>query len=181
MNPTHRPAGKASLEANNQASQEPASQGQEAQSLWAELVSPIGYILAVSYPVLALSTGTRAVYQLFFKDGATDVLPAAMSAVAAVCYLLATIGFVYRRRWSWWLSVSTLGFESAMTLLVGTWSLIDPAFFGHTVWRYFGADYGFFPFFQPLLGLLWLFWPETRRQYGFEIAARAMDHAESHS
>jgi hypothetical protein len=37
--------------------------------LWANVVSPVGYILAVSYPVLALSTGVRAIYQLFFRRG----------------------------------------------------------------------------------------------------------------
>lgn len=131
-----------------------------------DLVSAFGYILAVSYPVLALSTGTRAVYQLFFKDGVTDYLPAIMSGVAALCYLIATIGFAYRRRWSWWLSLSVLGFETAMTLIVGVWSYVDPDLFGRTVWRHFGEDYGYFPFFQPLIGLVWLLWPTTREMYG---------------
>lgn len=131
-----------------------------------DLVSAFGYILAVSYPVLALSTGTRAVYQLFFKEGVTDYLPAIMSGVAALCYLIATIGFAYRRRWSWWLSLSVLGFETAMTLIVGVWSYVDPDLFGRTVWRHFGEDYGYFPFFQPLIGLVWLLWPTTREMYG---------------
>ncbi len=130
-----------------------------------ELVSAFGYILAVSYPVLALSTGTRAVYQLFFKPDVTDPLPAIMSGIAALCYLIAGIGFAYRRRWSWWLSVVVLGFETSMTLVVGTWSTVDPDFFGRTVWRHFGQDYGFFPLFQPLIGLTWLFWPGTRASY----------------
>ncbi|MEZ4581436.1 MAG: hypothetical protein R3A10_07305 [Caldilineaceae bacterium] len=136
------------------------------ESFMGSLVSSFGYILAVSYPVLALSTGTRAVYQLFFKEGVTDYLPAIMSGVAALCYLVATIGFAYRRRWSWWLSLSVLGFETLMTLIVGTWSYIDPEMFGHTVWRHFGQDYGFFPFFQPLIGLVWLLWPATMTAYG---------------
>lgn len=137
-------------------------------SLWESVVSPAGYILAVSYPVLALSTGVRALYQLFFKAGVSDYLPPLMSGVAALCYLTATIGFAYRRRWSWWLSVAVLAFETALTLIVGAWSYVDPALIGSTVWRHFGADYGYFPLIQPILGLLWLFWPVTMRMYSMK-------------
>lgn len=133
-------------------------------------VSVIGYVLAVSYPLLALSTGVRALYQLFFKAGVADLLPPALSGLAAVFYLLATIGFAYRKRWAWQLSVGVLAIETLFTLVVGTLSFVQPNLIGHTVWRHFGQDYGFFPFFQPLLGLIWLFWPATLRAYG--IAAK---------
>jgi hypothetical protein len=139
-------------------------------ALWANLVSPFGYILAVSYPILALSTGTRALYQLFFKAGITNYIPVYLSAVAAVCYIIATIGFAYRRRWTWWLSVSALGFETLMALLIGVWSFVNPDLIGHTVWRHFGEDYGFFPLFQPLIGLVWLLWPLTMEAYGIRTA-----------
>jgi len=145
--------------------EETAANNDQQESM-SSLVSAIGYILAISYPVLAISTGTRAVYQLFFKEGVTYYLPAILSGIAALSYLLAAIGFVYRRRWSWWLSVTVLGFETMMTLVVGVLSFINPELIGSTVWRHFGADYGFFPLFQPLLGLVWLFWPETMREYG---------------
>jgi len=143
--------------------------------------SAAGYVLAVSYPVLAFSTGGRAVYQLFFKEGgllftgdSRAYLGPLLSAVACACYLLAAIGFAYRHRWAWWLSVYALGFETAMVLAVGTLTL--PAFataeaIGSTVWRLYGADYGFFPLFQPLLGLLWLFWPVTLKAYGIDLRA----------
>ena len=142
------------------------------------IASASGYVLALSYPVLALSTGVRAIYQLFFKEGglihSADtglIVGPSLSAIAATLYLLATIGFAYRRRWSWWLSVSTLGIETLLTLVVGTLSLpfLDPELIGRTVWRYYGIDYGFFPFFQPLLGLIWLFWPATLKAYGISI------------
>ena len=149
-----------------------------ADTLWANLVSPAGYILAVSYPVLALSTGVRAFYQLFVRTDITYYLPVVMSGVAALCYLTATLGFAYRRRWTWWLSVLVLGFESAMTLVVGVWSFVDPALIGRTVWRHFGEDYGYFPLFQPLLGLLWLLWPQTVRAYGL---ARRVGQSTGHS
>lgn len=138
------------------------------EGLLASLVSPAGYILAVSYPVLAISTGARAVCQLFLPYCTLDNrLASSMSAVAALCYLTATIGFAYRRKWSWWLSVLVLGLETALTLVIGIWSYFDPMLIGRTVWRHFGADYGYFPLFQPLLGLLWLFWRDTLRAYGF--------------
>lgn len=129
-------------------------------------IGAAGVILAISYPVLALSTGVRALYQLFFKADVTDYLPPALSAVAALAYLIATIGFTVRRRWAWRLSVGVLGVETLLTLLVGTLSFIYPDVIGRTVWRHFGADYGFFPLVQPLLGLAWLFHPKTLRVYG---------------
>lgn len=128
-----------------------------------------GVILAISYPVLALSTGVRAVYQLFFKAGEVDVLGAVLSGIAALCYLTATVGFVIKKRWAWRLSVGVLAFETSMTLIVGTLSFIIPDVIGGTVWRHFGADYGYFPLVQPLLGLAWLFHPETRRMYGITL------------
>ena len=128
-------------------------------------IQAAGTILAISYPVLALSTGFRSVYRLFFKEGVIDYLPPVLSAIAALCYLIATIGFTYRRRWAWRLSVGILGFETLMTLVVGTLSFIYPDVIGQTVWRHFGADYGYSPLIQPLLGLAWLFHAETLRVY----------------
>lgn len=137
----------------------------------ATLASLAGYVLAVSYPLLAFSTGGRAIYQLFFKEGVTYYFPAMMSAVAALCYLVASIGFAYRRVWTWWLSVTALSFETVMVLAVGTLSLAIPAVIGRTVWRLYGIDYALFPLFQPILGLVWLFWPVTMRAYGIRRAA----------
>lgn len=128
-------------------------------------IAAAGVILAISYPVLAISTGFRAVYQLFFKEGVTNYTAPALSAVAASLYLVATIGFAVREKWAWWISVVALGLEMALVLLVGTLSLIIPDTIGSTVWRYFGIDYAFFPLVQPLLGLLWLFHPKTRIAY----------------
>lgn len=135
------------------------------QESLSEFARVSGRILAVSYPVLALSTGVRAIFQLFFKTGVVNLLPPLLSAVAATLYLLATLGFVYRRRWAWKLSVGVLLFESLMTLAVGTLSFLYPDLIGRTVWRHFGADYAFFPLFQPLLGLAWLYRAETRAAY----------------
>ncbi len=139
-------------------------------ALWENAVSPAGYILAVSYPLLALSTGVRAIYQLFIRQDIVDYLPVALSALAALCYLTATLGFAYRRPWTWRLSVGVLAFETLMTLAVGVWSIADPAAVGSTVWRHFGEDYGYFPLVQPIIGLVWLLWPMTVRAYGVRHA-----------
>lgn len=129
------------------------------------VIRAIGQILAVSYPLLALSAGARAVYQLFFKPGVTDYFPPTLSAVAAAIYLVATVAFVIRKPWAWWVSVGALSFEMVGVLLVGTLSLLMPEVIGRTVWHDFGIDYGFLPLVQPLLGLVWLFWPENRKQF----------------
>lgn len=150
----------------------PAASSQQ----WDTILSPIGYILAVSYPVLALSTGVRALYQLFIRDDVVNYLPVFLSAAAALCYLVATIGFARRRRWTWWLSVGVLGLETVLTIVVGIWSLVDPPTIGSTVWRHFGEDYGYFPLFQPLLGLAWLLWPQTLRAY--DIRTQQVEHGE---
>lgn len=143
----------------------PTPSEDEPRTLAADVASIAGYVLAVSYPILALSTGVRAIYQLAFKPDVASYVGPWLSLLAAGCYLVASFGFAYRRPWTWYLSFSVLTFETAMTLLVGTLSYVYPETIGGTAWRHFGADYGFFPLFQPLLGLLWLAWPVTLRAY----------------
>lgn len=133
---------------------------------YSALMSAAGYVLAISYPVLALSTGVRALYQLFFKADVANYVAPALSLVAALVYLLAAIGFAYRRTWTWWLSLGALAFETLFVLLIGTLSFTHPDLIGHTVWTHFGQDYGWFPLIQPILGLAWLLWPATMRLYG---------------
>ena len=124
-----------------------------------------GFVLGISYPVLAISTFFRAAYQLFVKEGVVNYVGPALTAVACTCYMLATIGFFVRQRWAWWLSVTVLSFETFMTITVGILSILYPELIGSTVWRNFGIDYGFFPLVQPLLGLAWLMHPATRAAY----------------
>lgn len=125
-----------------------------------------GVILAISYPVLAISTGFRALYQLFFKEGVTNYLAPALTAVAALLYLIATVGFAVQEKWAWRISVIALSLEMILVLVVGTLSIFYPEVIGRTVWRYYGIDYAFFPLIQPFLGLLWLFHPKTMAAYG---------------
>ena len=125
-----------------------------------------GTVLAISYPVLAISTFFRGAYQLFAKEGVTNTVGPTLTLVASLCYMLAAVGFAVRRKWAWYLSVSVLGFETLMTLIVGVLSILYPDMIGSTVWRYFGIDYGFFPLVQPLIGLVWLLHPDTLVAYG---------------
>ena len=138
---------------------------QEPQDLKTRAISLIGYVLGISYPLLALSTGARGLYQLFLRDDLTKLGPA-LSVLTAVLYLVAAIGF-FKRTARWWhISVYALGIETVLTLIVGTLSFIIPDVIGSTAWRHFGQDYGFFPLFQPLLGLIYLLWRPTRVAFG---------------
>lgn len=144
----------------------PASTSPPKEETLSNFANVAGAILGISYPVLALSTGARAFYQLLFKEGVTNYLAPSLTAVAALLYLIAAIGFMRRQKWAWRLSVGALGLETVLSLIVGILSFIIPDVIGDTAWRHFGADYAFFPLVQPILGLIWLLHPETRRAYG---------------
>lgn len=147
-----------------------AAEANQPQSLQERLLSPIGYILGISYPLLALSTAARGSYQLCCRDDLTKLGPA-LSLLTAALYLVAAIGF-FKRTPRWWpISVGALAIEAALALIVGALSFIIPDVIGSTAWRHFGADYGFFPLFQPLLGLAWLLWGPTRAAFGVAGAA----------
>lgn len=152
------------------------------------LIRAAGAILALSYPVLALSTGVRAVYQIVEGDPSNAPW---LTLLGALFYTIATIGFAkqprpepknrqpkppsqfFLARWwralspanAWRISLGVLGLETAFTLVVGTLSLTTPELIGRNVWHTYGRDYGYFPLIQPLLGLAWLIHPETLRNY----------------
>ncbi len=132
---------------------------------WLVLVNVVGYILAISYPLLAFSAAGRSVYQLFFKPDQGFALGPWTSAVAALCYLVAAFGLSFRRRWTWFLSLSVLVLETLGTLVIGTLSLLEPLLVGSSVWRAFGLDFALFPLLQPFLGIVWLLSPTTRSLY----------------
>jgi hypothetical protein len=145
---------------------QPTSSTTEQPANLSQLMIVFGYVIAISYPLLALSTGVRAIYQLFFRPDITDKVGPALTALAALIYLIAAIGFVVRKKWAWQMSVGTLVIELIAALVIGVLSFVMVATFEHTSWRYFGLDYGFIPIIQPFLGLAWLFWPQTRKVYG---------------
>lgn len=145
---------------------DPEDENQIEEPKLSGFIRAAGVILAISYPVLAISTGFRALYQLFFKEGVTNYLAPLLTALAALLYLIATVGFAVHEKWAWRVSVVALSLEMILVLVVGSLSFVYPDVIGRTVWRYYGMDYGFFPLIQPFLGLLWLFHPKTLAAYG---------------
>ncbi|MGY1778581.1 hypothetical protein ACI8AV_22235, partial [Geodermatophilus sp. SYSU D00804] len=115
-----------------------------------------GRVLVAVYAVFALAAGARAGVQLATRF---DEAPVAylLSALAAVVYLVATVGLARGGRAGRRTAVVACSVELAGVLVVGVLSLVDPAAFpDETVWSAFGRGYGFVPLVLPVLGLLWL-------------------------
>jgi len=139
----------------------PASQAAPAR----RRIAGAGMVLVIVYAILAFAATGRSVFQILrhFQDAP---IAYAVSAVAAVVYIVATLALFLRKdRLAW----ATIGFELFGVLLVGTLSLFLPDVFGRpfggegTVWSWYGAGYVFIPLALPVLGLLWLR-RTTRRQ-----------------
>lgn len=118
-----------------------------------------GRLLVAVYAVFALSATGRSVTQLATKADEAPV-PYALSAFAAVVYLVATWALATDRRR---VALVAVGIEMAGILLVGATSLLVPEEFpDQTVWSDFGIGYGFVPLVLPFVGLWWL-WRTHRR------------------
>lgn len=117
----------------------------------------IGRVLVVVYGIMALAATGRSFVQIVreFDDAP---LAYALSALAAVVYILATLALVFSARPAWYrVAWIAIGFELVGVLVVGTLSLVDPALFQHpTVWSVYGYGYLFIPLVLPFLGLWWL-------------------------
>lgn len=115
-----------------------------------------GRVLIAVYGIFALSATARAAVQIVGRFSEAPV-PYALSGLAGLVYILATIGLAGRgpgaRRLAW----GAVGFELAGVLVVGLLSVFDTGDFpDDTVWSYFGRGYGFIPLVLPLVGLWWL-------------------------
>jgi len=122
----------------------------------AETAQGPGRVLVAVYAVFALAAGARAGVQLATQF---DEAPLAylLSALAAVVYVLATVGLARGGRGGRRTALVACGVELAGVLVVGTLSLLDrEAFPDSTVWSGYGSGYGFIPLVLPVLGLLWL-------------------------
>lgn len=148
------------------------------KSTFGNFIAAAGVILAISYPVLAISTGFRALFQLFEREAVNAPV---LTLIGALLYTVATVGFVKQPRpdglpgrffkripvkQGWRISVGALIIETIFTVVVGVLSYTHPELIGRNVWQFFGKDYGYFPLIQPLLGVAWLFHPYTLRSYG---------------
>ena len=115
-----------------------------------------GRVLVALYALFALAAGARAGVQLAtqFHEAPLAYL---LSAVAAVVYLVATVGLVRGGRGGRRTAAVACSVELLGVLTVGTFSLADRAAFPDaTVWSVYGKGYGFVPLVLPVLGLLWL-------------------------
>ncbi|GAA1987269.1 hypothetical protein GCM10009817_31010 [Terrabacter lapilli] len=115
-----------------------------------------GRVLVAVYGLLALAATGRSILQITeYFDRAP--VPFLLSAVAALIYLVATYGLARGDRTSVRLATIALTIELAGVLVVGTWSVVDPAAFPEkTVWSHFGAGYGYVPLVLPIVGLWWI-------------------------
>ena len=123
--------------------------------------SGLGRVLVAVYAVFALAATARSGVQLATKASEAP-LAYALSAVAALVYVAATLGLAEigpaPRRLAW----AAVGFELCGVLIVGTLTVLDPELFPDaTVWSSYGQGYGYLPLVLPFAGLWWL--ARTRR------------------
>lgn len=122
--------------------------------------SGVGRVLVVVYAVLAMAATGRSVVQILTRFDEAP-LAYALSAVAAVVYLIATAALIAKGRVAHIIAAVAIGFEFAGVVVVGAISVLQPELFpADTVWSAFGRGYIFIPLVLPVAGIAWL---ETQR------------------
>ena len=121
-----------------------------------------GRVLVFVYGIFALSASARSGVQLATKASQAPV-PYALSAIAAVIYIVATYALATDHRR---LALAAVGTELVGVLAVGTASVVAPGDFpDQTVWSDYGSGYGYVPLVLPLVGLWWLWRTRLRRPH----------------
>ncbi len=116
----------------------------------------IGRVLVAVYGVLALAAVGRSFVQIASKFDEAP-LAYALSALAAVVYVVATVALIRSGRGWYRVAWLTIAFEFAGVIVVGGLSIVEPSLFPHdTVWSRFGHGYLFIPLVLPVLGMWWL-------------------------
>ncbi|WP_230766393.1 hypothetical protein [Agromyces mediolanus] len=119
-------------------------------------MSGIGRVLVAVYGVLALAALGRSFVQIVQKFDEAP-LAYALSALAAVVYVIATVALVRSGRGWYRVAWATIVFEFTGVIVVGTLSIVLPGLFPHdTVWSWYGRGYLFIPLVLPVLGMWWL-------------------------
>ena len=124
-------------------------------------IAGVGAVLVAVYAIMALAATGRSFVQIA-RNFSEAPLAYALSALAAVVYILATLALVFSGSRAWYITAwVAIGFELAGVITVGSLSLVFPSLFPHdTVWSLYGRGYLFVPLVLPFLGLWWL---ATRR------------------
>ena len=127
------------------------------RSVASSRASGVRTLLVSVYVILTLAALGRSGYQIATKFDDAPVAYA-LSAVAAIVYLIATIAIIRAHTASGArLATIALVFEAVGVVGVGLLSVIDPALFpADTVWSQFGQGYLFIPLVLPFVGLWWL-------------------------
>ena len=119
-------------------------------------MSGIGRVLVAVYAVLALAATGRSFVQIVQRYDEAPVAYA-LSALAAVVYIVATIALTRPGRAWYRVAWATIVFEFTGVLVVGALSILDPELFpDDTVWSFFGRGYLFIRLVLPVLGMWWL-------------------------
>jgi cytochrome bd-type quinol oxidase subunit 2 len=127
-----------------------------------------GRVLILVYGIFAVAATARAGVQLITKADEAP-LAYALSAVAGLVYVLATVALGHNGRRMRRVGWTAVVFELVGVATVGTLSLVRPELFpDDTVWSGFGSGYGYVPAVLPVLGIAWLWHSSPGR-----IAARA--------
>jgi hypothetical protein len=128
----------------------------EAQPRRARRITGIGVVLVAVYGILALAATGRSTVQIL-TDFSEAPLAYALSGLAAVVYIVATVALVAPGRFWYRVAWVTISFELLFVLTVGTLSIVDAQLFPRdTVWSYYGLGYVLVPLVLPVLGMLWL-------------------------
>ncbi|MEI7453693.1 MAG: hypothetical protein WCK04_05650 [Actinomycetes bacterium] len=115
-----------------------------------------GRVLIVVYALFAIAATSRSIVQISTVFSQAP-FAYALSAVAALIYIVATISLARAGRTSQRLATIAIAIELVGVISIGLLSLIDPGLFPKaTVWSTFGSGYGFIPLILPIVGLWWL-------------------------
>ncbi|WP_088319083.1 hypothetical protein [Kineosporia sp. R_H_3] len=115
-----------------------------------------GRVLVALYAVMAVGACSRSVVQVATRFGEAPIAYA-LSAFAAVVYVLATVGLARRGPGARRLATVACTVELVGVLAVGTFTVVVPSDFPDaTVWSLYGMGYVFIPLVLPVLGLWWL-------------------------
>jgi len=115
-----------------------------------------GRLLVAAYAVFAVSASARSAVQIATQFTVAPV-SYLLSAVAAVVYLVATVGLMVGGARTRRLATAAILVELVGVLVVGTLTVLDDDLLAdQTVWSGYGVGYGFVPLVLPVLGLAWV-------------------------